>query len=394
MGLHSLVLVALASSAAAVNLYVTSYSGNVTTFSFERNTLKPIAVNQQCGTSPTWLQLEAQNLRKKTLYCVDEGFSAPSTLNSYNINRDGSLAKLSSVVTIPGPVSSVFYNTGKRCAVALAHYGGSAITTYLKSPEGQLTSLQNLTFTLPAPGPRPEQEAPHVHHSIIDPTGQFLLFPDLGADLTRIYSFDPKTSLLQEQLPLKADAASGPRHAVFWTAGKIRGGKKGATFLFIIHELSNHITSYSVSYPGAGISFTKVGDFGLFGPRDTPAGARAAEILVSPDNQFILASNRNVTLFNVANPDPKNSTTIPSDSIVSYKVSDDGQLAFQSLAPSGGSFPRHFSFNKDGSLVSITNQRSGNVVVWKRDPRTGAFGERLATYEGLGETTNSVWDEN
>jgi 6-phosphogluconolactonase (cycloisomerase 2 family) len=398
MGFHSLVLVALASSAAAVNLYVTSYSGNITTFQLDRNTLKPIAVNQQCGTSPTWLQIDAQNLRKETLYCVDEGFTAPATLNSYNVNRDGSLTRISSVITIPGPVSSIFYNEGKKCAVALAHYGGSAITTYLKSPEGQLTSLQNLTFTLPQPGPRPEQEASHVHHSVIDPTGQFLLFPDLGADLTRIYSFDSKTALLKEEPSLKADPASGPRHAVFWSpATKVRGGgkSKAAQFLFIIHELANKITSYSVSYPAAGgISFTKVGDFGLFGDRATPEGARAAEIAISPDNQFLLASNRNATLFNVANPNPNNSTQIPSDTIVSYKLSDDGKLAFQSLAPSGGSFPRHFSLNKDGSLVSITNQRSGSVVVWRRDPRTGAFGERVASYEGLGETTNSLWDEN
>jgi len=38
---------------------------------------------------------------------------------------------------------------------------------------------------------------------------------------------------------------------------------------------------------------------------------------------------------------------------------------------SGGDFPRHFIFNKKGTLVFVANQKSNNVVVFARNTVTG-----------------------
>jgi len=43
-------------------------------------------------------------------------------------------------------------------------------------------------------------EAPHPHHVFTDPTGDFLLVPDLGADLIRINRIDRSTGALTEML--------------------------------------------------------------------------------------------------------------------------------------------------------------------------------------------------
>ncbi|KAF2467234.1 3-carboxymuconate cyclase-like protein-like protein [Lindgomyces ingoldianus] len=347
--------------------------------------LKAVAVNTQCGSAPTWLDLEGS-----TLFCVDEGFSTPNaSVNTLTISADGSLKAASKVDTIQGPVSDQIYNDGK--ALALAHYGGSAVSTYKLSTVGGLTPLQNFVFSTP-PGPRPEQEASHVHEAIIDPTKEYLFFPDLGADVVRIYKIDPATSLLTEQPSLKADAASGPRHAVFWSPSGMSYGRK-PVYLFVIHELANKIVSWKVNYATSGLTFTRIQDIGLYGTTPQPNGTRAAEIVVSPDNRFIISSNRNATIFSVPNPDPSNSTKIPSDSLTTFTPSEDGKLTFQSLSPSGGSFPRHFSLNKDGSMVAVGNQNSGSVVVWMRDVKTGKFGDRVATAENLGQVTNVIWDE-
>ncbi|ORY19769.1 Lactonase, 7-bladed beta-propeller-domain-containing protein [Clohesyomyces aquaticus] len=391
MALRNLLYASLVAPALAVKLYVSSYSGNVTTFELTPGvgaaSLKTLSVSTECGGVPTWLDLQGSDL-----YCVDEGWLTPNaSVNTLKVSPDGSLKRTSKVDTIQGPVSDQTYNKGK--AVALAHYGGGAISTFTISATGAWSPLEQFVFNTP-PGPRPEQESSHVHEAIIDPTGEYLFFPDLGADVVRIYKIDSATSKLTEQPSIKSDPASGPRHAVFWTPSKKPVyGAKPSTYLFVIHELANKITSYKVNYAATGLSFTRVQDIGLYGTTAPPNGTRAAEIAVSPDNKFIISSNRNATIFSLANPDPKNATKIPSDSLTTFTPSDDGKLKFVNLAPSGGSFPRFFSLNKDGSMVAVGNQNSGSLYVWARDAKTGRFGERLAVVENLGGVNNIVWDE-
>ena len=244
------------------------------------------------------------------------------------------------------------------------------------------------------PGPVPtRQDAPHEHEAILDPTGRYLLFPDLGADLVHVYSFDPSTSFLIDHDPLVADPGSGPRHAVFWSPEKSYA-RKDKLYFFLIHELSNTITSYAVTYLAAGgLAFKKVQTINTFGGKTIPTGAAAAEIIKTPDNGFIISSNRNDTSFLIENPDPKNSTKIVSDSLAVWTPAADGTLHFIQLAPAGGSYPRQFSINKVGDLVSVGLQMSSTVVLWKRDLKTGKLGDLVASVGIPGQITCVVWDE-
>ena len=82
----------------------------------------------------------------------------------------------------------------------------------------------------------------------------------------------------------------------------------------------------------------------------------------------------------------KNSTKVPSDSIVTFKPTADGKLSFVQLAKSGGYYPRHFNLNKDGSMIAIANQRSYNVAIYSRDVKTGLIKDDapVAGAAGLG----------
>ncbi|KAF2007543.1 putative isomerase YbhE [Amniculicola lignicola CBS 123094] len=390
----ALAILAGTATAANVKLFITSYAGEgstlgkVTTLELKPGLvslrvpsadLMSTRVNEQCGSAPTWLDLTD----KKFVFCVDEGFQTPNaSINTLEKNADGSLKSVGKVDTIQGPVSTQFYN--KNAAVALAHYGGSAISTFTQK-NGVFTPLQNFTFV--AKGPNPAQEAAHVHHSVIDPTGNYIIFPDLGADKVYVYCIDPKTSLLKEHPALATfPAGSGPRHAAFWKSG-------GDTYLFVVTELTNKIYSFKVSYTkDVGLTFVQADEQPLF-PAPAPQFARAAEVKISPDNRFVVASNRNATLLSAPNPDPKNSTAVASDTLVTFAPQKDGKLKFVQLAPSGGSFPRHFSFSKDGSMIASANQRSGSVFVWSRDVKSGKIGDKIAAIAGIGEVTNVVWDE-
>jgi 6-phosphogluconolactonase (cycloisomerase 2 family) len=101
------------------------------------------------------------------------------------------------------------------------------------------------------------------------------LFPDLGADLVRVYCIDFQTNTLAEHKPLRSKAGYGPRHAVFWRPKNA----PTATFLFVVHELSNKIVSYKVTYQHTGgLDFVEVDEVSTFGNRTIPEGAAAAEI--------------------------------------------------------------------------------------------------------------------
>lgn len=75
---------------------------------------------------------------------------------------------------------------------------------------------------------------------------------------------------------------------------------------------------------------------------------------------------------------------IPSDSLVTFRPTCDGKLEFVSLAPSGGLNPRHFSLNKDSTMVAVANQLDRNVVVYARDTESGEIGEEVAVARALG----------
>lgn len=116
----ALSLLLLGGQASATYLYVSSYSGVVSTLNLTQSadgaTLDVIATSEECGSSPSWLTLDGS-----TLYCADEGFATwpNGTLVTYTTNDDGSLEFLDSEQTFVGGVSSVPYGKeGNGLAVA------------------------------------------------------------------------------------------------------------------------------------------------------------------------------------------------------------------------------------------------------------------------------------
>ena len=272
---------------------------------------------------------------------------------------------------------------------------GSAASSWTLADNGSFSFLQSEFFTLAQPGPDPSrQDAPHPHETILDPTGQYILIPDLGADLVRVFGFDPTTDRLTALTPLKVVPGSGPRHGAFWTPNGVSGANS-TTFLYIVTELGQTVTSYAVTYPAAGgLAFEEVYTSKTYGDNRTePAGTAPAEIQISPDNRFVVISNRNDSAFSIPSPDPKDATRELSDSLSTFKLNSDGSLTFHQLWPAGGSYPRQFSMNKYGDLVAVGLQYSSRVVILSRDVETGLIGDAVGDVQGLGNVTCVVWDE-
>lgn len=114
-----------------------------------------------------------------------------------------------------------------------------------------------------------------------------------------------------------------------------------------------------------------------------------------PDQAFLIASSRNEAIWNIPSFDPSSNATIPSDTLINFSIDPaTGALTQLQEVPSGGSFPRHFSFNEATDLVAVIQQRDGRVVVIERDPESGLLGDFVANADVAGEVNAVIFNED
>ncbi|CAK7211854.1 hypothetical protein SCUCBS95973_001265 [Sporothrix curviconia] len=389
----------LAQPAAAVLVYVTSYSGTLTSLNLTlsaaaassttgpRASIQQLAVNWGCAPQASWLTLDKPN---GVLYCLDESFGNPNgSLSSYKTSTNGTLTQLKRVGTPAGPVYATIYGAGGK-GLAVAEYQGASFSSYVKDPSS-LALVEQVTWTLPHPGANAtRQDTPHPHEVILDPTGRFFLVPDLGSDLVRVFLINQTSLAWTPVRPLVTPPGTGPRHASFVI------GDKNQTYMYLTSELANTVTGYEVTYnANSTLSFKQVYVAPSHGAGTVvPAAATAAEVATSPDHRFILVSTRTDSAFNITNFDPKNTTRLVSDSITTFSVDhSNGNLTLVQLFPAGGQIPRQFCINKAGTLLGVGQQGSGRAVFINRDVKSGKLTGFAGEVDIAGQVTSVIFDE-
>ena len=155
--------------------------------------------------------------------------------------------------------------------------GGSAFSTWDITNPSSIEAVQTEKFKLDHPGTVPDrQDAPHPHEAVLDPTGKFILVPDLGADLVRLFSVGASGNLTVTSLPaVTVKAGSGPRHISFAVVN-------GKTFMYLVTEIASTIIGYEVTYPTGSIKLRELFNIGCHGAgKPVPQQAFASEIVVS-----------------------------------------------------------------------------------------------------------------
>ncbi|KAI0095979.1 3-carboxy-cis,cis-mucoante lactonizing enzyme [Daldinia grandis] len=355
----------LAPEVLGANLLASHYTGKIFSLSFTGSGNNATLVNKSsvsgCGTLPAWLHVDSG-----VVYCVDEDWNGSGILASYSVESDGSLKQTGQTVTSGASVHGTPYG-GKdgNGFIATVEYDPSTLTRYKLPLSEASTVLAQSKFNMTEPGPNSRQNAPHPHAAQLDPTGKYLIVPDLGADLIRIFSIDAETGELAACEPGVADAGDGPRHGAWWapTASSTDGRR-----LYTVNELGNSVSAWTVSYPDGGcLSLKKTQTLATYAEASAaPNGSKAAEVQVS--GNFLYAANRADETFG-----PQN------DSLVTYSIDpSSGDIKFVEATPAHAWFPRTFSINKAGDLVAVGGQTSSNVAIIARDPKTGKLGDLVA----------------
>lgn len=182
----------------------------------------------------------------------------------------------------------------------------------------------------------------HAHMIKADPAGEFIYVTDLGKDSILIYRLDISTGKLNqiENGGVKLPVHDGPRHFVF---------NKEGTKMYVINELGSTLSVLNRNENGR---LTLLKTYKTL-PEDYEENNYCAEIQISNDGRFIYGSNRG------------------HNSIVVFRIEEDGLLSLVGHVPCGGDWPRNFTLDPSGKYLLAGNQKSGDISVFKINRRTG-----------------------
>lgn len=203
--------------------------------------------------------------------------------------------------------------------------------------------VQNFQYTTEHSIDPKRQERSHVHSAVFSPKNDYVFLPDLGADKIRCYQFDSSQKQPLQETPYpftQTVAGSGPRHFTFHPNGKIA---------YCIEELSGTVSVYA--YENGKL--TSIQRIEAHTSQYTD-GFGSADIHLSPDSKFLYASNRG-----------------KENTIAIFSIEKDGTLKTVGYQSTLGEHPRMFGIDPTGKFVIVANQVSGDVVVFKRNAKTG-----------------------
>jgi 6-phosphogluconolactonase len=326
-----------------IGTYTSNGSKGIYVYKFDSKTGEATWVsNTDSSSNPSFLAVTGNG---KYVYAVNEvsrdkaGFVASYAFDETN-GQLSFLNKQSSGSENPCHVSVT--KDGKW--VATANYTGGSLAIFPVNGDGSLQPFaQHIVHTGKGPNLQ-RQEKPHVHSVFFSPEEKYLFSPDLGLDQVSIYQFDPtaKEPLTPAAISsASAQPGTGPRHIEFSPGGK---------YMYMLEEMGGAVNVYS--YKDGAVTFIqRVAAH----PADFAGQPGSADIHISPDGKYLYASNRG----------DENNLAIFAVSPVNGMISN---IGYQSAMGVG---PRNFMIDPTGNFLLVANQKTNNIIIFRRNKFTG-----------------------
>lgn len=291
--------------------------------------------------NPSFLTLSPNG---KYLYaCTESKTPNAGSVSSFEFNpQDKTLKFINSQKS--GGENPVFVSVHKSGKWLMdGNYTQSSISVFPISADGSIDSIaQNFHFSEGSIN-KERQDRSHVHSTVFSPNADFVFIPDLGADKIRCYQFESTRDkpLQPTEIPyISTVPGGGPRHFTFHPNGK---------FAYCIEELSGSVTVYKYA-EGKLDSIQRVNTHA----KRIKKGFESSDIHISPDGRFLYASNRG-----------------KENNLAIFSIQNDGRLKTVGYQSTLGKHPRIFAIDETGKFLIASNVVSGNVVVFKRNIKTG-----------------------
>ena len=336
---------AASSDAAQTELvYVGMQERQIRALRFDASTgrLTPLGTVAE-GLRSTWT---IAHPRLPILYAVDDDNTREGSVTAFAVDRrTGALTRINEVASGGSGATYLSLDVASMTLLA-ANFGGGSSSSIALNRDGSLGARVS-TIKETGSGPHRRQTSAHAHGIVIDPTGQYALVSDLGADRVFVYGFDRATRELSRDdsanpPPFVAVPGSGPRHLAFGHDGR---------FAYLLNELTAEIVTLRWNASQGNLSSVQTLPTSSAAFEGVQSGA---EIALSQDGRFVYIANRG------------------ENTLLVYRVQPDtGELALVQRTPSGGERPWHFAIHASGKWMLVANQRSGKVNVFGIDPATG-----------------------
>ncbi|GAA0541346.1 hypothetical protein GCM10011581_37230 [Saccharopolyspora subtropica] len=271
-----------------------------------------------------------------TLFAVSE--VREGRVIAFEVRQDGRLREINSQPSLGSePCHLSVHPSGQW--VLTANYGTGNLAVHPVAEGGVLREpCHEVQHSGSGPNPL-RQEGPHAHQVLPDPSGEHVLAVDLGTDSVYVYHFDVATGHLALRHEVGMRAGSGPRHLAFHPDG-------GRAYL--VNELASSVAEFGYD---AATGTLEPGRTLATLPPDHGQPNLAAEVVVTPDGRFVLASNRG------------------HDSIAVFRAdSGDGGFGLVDIHSAVVAEPRHIALSPDGRVLFAAGQRSHNVQAFELSP--------------------------
>lgn len=326
-----------------IGTYTGSGSKGIYVYQFDAATGKATWVsNTDSVVNPSYLAIAPGG---SLLYaCTETRTVNAGGVSAFRFNRNKGTLSLINKQSTGGdnPAYVAVHPTGKW--VTAGNYSGGSLAAFPVAKDGSLQSYSQLIGHTGSSVNKARQEQAHVHATVFSPKGDYLFTPDLGIDKLMIYKFNglakkpvqPASPAFAQTIP-----GSGPRHFDFHPNGK---------WGYLIEEMTGTVVAYNYK-DGRLTQKQRIATH----PDTATSEFGSADIHVSPDGNFLYASNRGT----------ENNLAIFKIDKISGKLTTAG---YQSTL---GIRPRNFCIDPTGNYLLAANQQTGNIVIFKRDRKTG-----------------------
>ncbi|NIG54118.1 lactonase family protein [Chitinophaga sp. Cy-1792] len=289
--------------------------------------------------NPSFVTVSPDN---KKVYAVNED-NGPGSVSSFSFDK--SSGKLTLINKVPSRGEAPCYVSASKNGkfIAVANYSSGNYLVYPVDANGKIgTPVENRQDVGTGPN-KDRQEKAHAHAAYFSPDGKYLFANDLGTDKVMAYNFNDATGKLSPVAPpfVTVKAGSGPRHMVFDAAAK---------YAYLMTEMGGEVIVYKYNNG----TFKELQTISSH-PADFKGTIGSADIHLSPDGNFLYASNRG----------DANSIAIFS------RDKNTGLLKLLKVEPTKGIMPRNFNFDPSGNFLLVAHQQSNDVVIFRVDKKTG-----------------------
>jgi 6-phosphogluconolactonase len=265
------------------------------------------------------------------------------TLSSFFLIDGGKELDPINETEIPGSGPCYISLNETNSVLMVADYPQGNIVTFKVDSDGFIGNTVSNIYHHGSGINKERQEGPHPHMIIQLPGTNMVLVPDLGIDKIMLYQMDNDGKLTPGLQPYAEVApGSGPRHFSMHPGGK---------FGYLINELNSTVTAFEIDKENEGLS--RLNTVSIL-PEEFKDFNKSADILVSPDGNYVYATNRGHNSIAILKVDQKT-----------------GKIEFIKTVSCGGDYPRAFRLDPSGQFLLVANKNSGDIVTFKIDSETG-----------------------